>query len=130
VESVPATRTVRRTVRVAVALVVGQALLYALIGYLTLGRSSGSGDRLADPPLALPPATTSIPAAPPSPFASATSLPATATHRSRDATNTAGRVPREADEPPGILGRIDIRRHQPVDPKVKGLTNHAWIERR
>jgi hypothetical protein len=42
VESVAATRTVRRTVRTAVALVVGQALLCALIGWLTFGRSTAT----------------------------------------------------------------------------------------
>jgi hypothetical protein len=61
VESSPAAGTVRRTVRVAVALVVGQALLCALIGWLTLGRGHGSGssvDQMAAPP-AVPPTVTS-----------------------------------------------------------------------
>jgi hypothetical protein len=85
VESVPATRTVHRTVRVAVALVVGQALLCALIGYLTLGHARGSGhdDQVADPPLVSPPAATSGSA---SPSASATTLTGTsrATRKARD----------------------------------------------
>ncbi|MCO8272058.1 hypothetical protein M1L60_15800 [Actinoplanes sp. TRM 88003] len=61
-EPVPVTRTVRRTVRMAVALVVGQAVLCALIGWLTLGqsrsepaRSPGAAvDQLAAPPPADP----------------------------------------------------------------------------
>lgn len=69
-------RTVRRTVRVAIALVVSQALLCALIGWLTLGRR-GSGtavDELAAPPQVPPPTVTSSYATP-SPSAT-TSAPA------------------------------------------------------
>src|SRR3954454_15097320 len=58
VESLPAAGTVRRTVRVAVALVVGQALLVGLIGWLTLGRATGSGgavDQMAAAPATPPP---------------------------------------------------------------------------
>jgi hypothetical protein len=62
VEPVPVTSKVRRTVRVAVALVVGQALLCTLIGWLTLSQSrpAGSGpgasavDQLAAPPPVAP----------------------------------------------------------------------------
>jgi hypothetical protein len=63
VEPVPVTRGVRRTVRMAVALVVGQAMLCALIGWLTLGRNrpdpvrppgSAVVDQLAVPPLGGP----------------------------------------------------------------------------
>ncbi|MBL7255201.1 hypothetical protein [Paractinoplanes lichenicola] len=77
-EPVPVTRKVRRTVRMAVALVVGQAMLCALIGWLTLGRhqseparSPGSAvvDQLAVPPLAPTGATS----APPPPSRSAIS---------------------------------------------------------
>ena len=64
-EPVPVTRRVRRTVRLAVALVIGQALLCALIGWLTLGhdrsepqRPGSPVDQLAAPPLVpAPPAT-------------------------------------------------------------------------
>ncbi|MEV4343370.1 hypothetical protein AB0J83_02660 [Actinoplanes sp. NPDC049596] len=72
-EPVPVTRGVRRTVRMAVALVIGQALLCALIGWLTLGRAhsgpDGSGaavDQAAAPPPAVVPAP-SPPAARPAP---------------------------------------------------------------
>jgi hypothetical protein len=76
VEPVSGTRAVRRTVRVAVALIVGQALLCMLIGWLTFGhpRSTGSTvDEMAAPPLSPPPAVTgdyaptagSVPAATP-----------------------------------------------------------------
>ena len=64
-EPVPVTRRVRRTVRVAVALVIGQALLYALIGWLTLGHSRSEPhrpaapvDQLAAPPLVPAPTAT------------------------------------------------------------------------
>ncbi|WP_250001868.1 hypothetical protein [Actinoplanes sp. M2I2] len=62
-EPVPVTRKVRRIVRMAVALVIGQAMLCALIGWLTFGRgasepvrSPGSSvvDQLAAPPLTEP----------------------------------------------------------------------------
>lgn len=57
----------RGTVRVAVALLVGQALLGALIGWLTLGRSPAADggaavDHLVAPPFAAPPATSPAPA--------------------------------------------------------------------
>ena len=66
-EPVPVTRGVRSTVRVAVALVVGQALLCALIGWLILGRAQSDSPDSPDSPdasegssgvdrLALPPA--------------------------------------------------------------------------
>jgi len=82
VESLSATRPVRRIVRVAVALVVGQALLCALIGWLTLGHAKDSGppvDAMAAPPALpstsvpspavtsryVPPPATTVPPAPP-----------------------------------------------------------------
>jgi hypothetical protein len=67
-----ATRTSRRTVRTAVALVIGQALLCAVIGWLTFGRPFAAGpggdsatiDRMAAPPpiVPVPTATASTPA--------------------------------------------------------------------
>ncbi|MET0423398.1 MAG: hypothetical protein ABW046_05965 [Actinoplanes sp.] len=57
-EPVTVTSSVRRTVRMAVALVIGQALLCALIGWLTLGSSQDQTRRPASPPvdqLAAPP---------------------------------------------------------------------------
>jgi hypothetical protein len=67
VESVPAAGTVRRTVRVAVALIVGQALLVALIGWLTFGQAGGprpAVDQVAAPPQVPPPTATSRYASP------------------------------------------------------------------
>ncbi|SNY11874.1 hypothetical protein [Paractinoplanes atraurantiacus] len=66
-EPVPVTRGVRRTVRMAVALVIGQALLCALIGWLTLGRSSsdpGGSGAAVDQAAAPPPRLTSAAPAP------------------------------------------------------------------
>jgi hypothetical protein len=61
VEPVPATRSVRRTVRVAVALVIGQALLCALIGWITFTYSpahrdhqSPAVDQMAGAPVVAP----------------------------------------------------------------------------
>ena len=61
-EPVPVTRTVRRTVRMAVVLVIGQALLCALIGWIVFGHSFSTRppgappvDRLAVPPMVIPP---------------------------------------------------------------------------
>jgi hypothetical protein len=70
VESLPAAGTVRRTVRVAVALVVGQVLLVGLIGWLTLGRGgspAGAVDQMAAPPAIPPPTITSQYVDPPAP---------------------------------------------------------------
>ncbi|MGK5678888.1 hypothetical protein [Actinoplanes sp. URMC 104] len=66
-EPVPVTRRVRRTVRMAVALVVGQAMLCALIGWLTFGRSRSEpagppGSSVVDQ-LAAPPVVPSVPPA-------------------------------------------------------------------
>ncbi|GIM91574.1 hypothetical protein [Paractinoplanes toevensis] len=112
-EPVPTTRSVRRTVRVAVALVVGQALLCALIGFLTLGRSGGSVDRMAEPPLVPPPAT-----APGSPSPTA-SFSATATTRpaqpARDATSTRGK--RKPDPTPAT-GATTAASEPPPEPMI------------
>ncbi|MFD0520309.1 hypothetical protein [Paractinoplanes durhamensis] len=100
--------------RVAVALVIGQALLCALIGYLTLGRSGAAGrsvDQMAEPPLAPPPTATSSYA---SPSASARSLSATATsrptHRARDLTTTS--TPAAPDPAPPVPPEL------PPDPLI------------
>jgi hypothetical protein len=101
VDSLPAAGTVRRTVRVAVALVVGQALLVGLIGWLTFGRASGSGgavDQLAARPATpLPPAATSRYAEPPRPPSTSAPAPTTAKHetagRPPDRTATTSRAP-------------------------------------
>ncbi|MFI5888975.1 hypothetical protein ACIA5D_02520 [Actinoplanes sp. NPDC051513] len=85
-ESLPAAGTVRRTVRVAVALVVGQALLCALIGWLTLGRGHGSAatvDQMAAPPVPAPTATSRYATPAPTAATSATP-PATAGRKTAD----------------------------------------------
>jgi len=110
VDSLPAAGTVRRTVRVAVALVVGQALLVGLIGWLTFGRASGSGgavDQLAAPPATpLPPGATSRYAEPPVP--PGTSAPAPTTAR----RETAGQRPDRASTP----SRAPARPAKPAPP--------------
>ena len=93
-EPVPVTHKVRRTVRMAVALVVGQAMLCALIGWLTLGRSrpdnpappgSAVVDQLAVPPLAGPA---------PAPSPSLSRSPAISSTRERRPASTPNRAPR------------------------------------
>lgn len=61
-QPVPETREVRRTVRVAVALVVGQALLCAVIGWVTFSysRERAHRDPAAVDQLAAPPATIAV----------------------------------------------------------------------
>ena len=61
-EAVPATSGVRRTVRLAAALVVGQVLLVAVIGWVTFtqagqhsGRDTPAVEQLAAPPAVIPP---------------------------------------------------------------------------
>ena len=61
-EPVPGTRTVRRTVRVAVALLLGQAVLVAVIGWVTYRyspahrhRGAAVVDQMAGAPRVLPP---------------------------------------------------------------------------
>ncbi|WP_157437159.1 hypothetical protein [Actinoplanes subtropicus] len=105
-ESLPAAGTVRRTVRVAVALVVGQALLVGLIGWLTLGRAGGSDravDQLAAPPVTPRPANTSRYAALPAPPSTSAATPtparrATSARRAGPATATS-RAPRPSSPP-------------------------------
>ncbi|GAA3339980.1 hypothetical protein GCM10020358_25800 [Amorphoplanes nipponensis] len=59
--------SVRRTVRVAVALVIGQALLCGIIGFLTFGGRGepAPGARAAEPQLAGPPLVAPAPSVPP-----------------------------------------------------------------
>ncbi|WP_250027394.1 hypothetical protein [Paractinoplanes maris] len=89
-EPVPVTRKVRRIVRMAVALVVGQAMLCAVIGWLTLGpgrseptRAPGSAvvDQLAAPPLIAPAAPTSRAATTPAASTAQARKPVPATTR-------------------------------------------------
>ncbi|MEU8814180.1 hypothetical protein [Actinoplanes sp. NPDC048796] len=115
-EPVPVTRGVRRTVRMAVALVIGQALLCALIGWLTLGRSGsesgGSGaavDQAAAPP-PRPSAAAPAPAvpAPEPPVAAPRSpeAPVSKTRRpTRKATTTVTAAAPEATKPPPVTSK-------------------------
>ena len=108
-DSLPAAGTVRRTVRVAVALVVGQALLVALIGWLTLTRSDGSGgtvDQMAALPATPLPTTVGRYADPPAPPAASTSVATPpATRRT-----TAGRK----SEPATVAPQAPSRTAKPV----------------
>jgi len=111
VEPVSVTSPVRRTVRMAVALVIGQALLCALIGWLTLGASqeqtrrpgSPPVDQLAaPPPPGLPHPTASRPAMPRQvrPVRPALSRPASARPVSRpDRRTTPPPAPRFSPKP-------------------------------
>lgn len=108
-ESLPAAGTVRRTVRVAVALVVGQALLCALIGWLTIGRGHSPGssvDQMAAP--AVPPTVTSRYATPSR--SAATTSRATASPTS--AEKTADRKPLRSP----TIRATSTRRAEPPDP--------------
>ncbi|MDY7088464.1 MAG: hypothetical protein SYR96_25585 [Actinomycetota bacterium] len=120
-EPVPVTRRVRRTVRMAVALVVGQAMLCALIGWLTLGRHRAEPAR---PPrssvvdqLAIPPLTSAAP--PPSRGAiSATALPrpaSAAPRRAAPARSTADALPPPVVPATGAPQPINA---PPDDPQV------------
>jgi len=122
VESVPAKGTVRRTVRMAVALVLSQALLCGLIGWLTFGRSPASGPppatqaiepltlpRLPVIPRPEPRTSTTVPVTTPAPT-KATGAPTTAAARRLPPTETgewpapsrvpAAPVPAAPAEPP------------------------------
>ncbi|WP_203815589.1 hypothetical protein [Paractinoplanes ferrugineus] len=87
----------------AVALVLGQALLCALVGYLTLGRSGAQprADQLAEPPLA-PPVTATRSFEPPS-SAAPSSRAATATGKPKR-RNTAGSGRSRTAPPPAPPG--------------------------
>jgi len=108
VESVTATGTVRRTVRMAVALMVSQALLCGLIGWLTIGggRDDASGspvDRLALPTIA--------PAAPPVPATPSAAAPSRAATAASAAGAAARKMARSAT--PGPDPTIATRRPRP-----------------
>jgi hypothetical protein len=97
VESVTATDAVRRTVRLAVALVMSQALLCGVIGWLTIGGghddSSGSQvDRLAVPTIA--------PAAPPAPAMPSTAAPSHAAAAASAAGAAARKMAKSATRDP------------------------------
>ncbi|MBM2617458.1 hypothetical protein JIG36_18030 [Actinoplanes sp. LDG1-06] len=118
-EPVPVTRRVRRTVRMAVALVVGQAMLCALIGWLTLGRhrsepSRPPGSAVVDQ-LAAPPLTGPVPAASRSAISSTAQTRKPAPARPSPRRSTADAVPRpvvpEPDRPEPISA-------PPEDPPV------------
>jgi hypothetical protein len=91
--TVPVARgSARRTVRVAVALVAGQAALCAVIGYLTLGgphphssAAPAAPDPLAGAPLVVPPAQVMPP-----PATSAAPKPPPVSTRRKSATGGAG----------------------------------------
>ncbi|MCU7724669.1 hypothetical protein ODJ79_13160 [Actinoplanes sp. KI2] len=105
-DSLPAAGTVRRTVRVAVALVVGQALLVGLIGWLTLGRAGGAGgkvDAMAAPPAARPPTGAGRHVQPPTSPGRSAASPATttrATHRKAVPVHVPLAPPARPPQPP------------------------------
>ena len=101
-ESLPAASTVRRTVRVAVALVVGQTLLIGLIGWLTFGRAIGSGgdvDQLAAPPVTPPPTVIGQYVDPPAPPTASAAPPTTARRATADRRTAPTRAPSPPPEP-------------------------------
>jgi hypothetical protein len=113
--TVPVARaSARRTVRVAAALVAGQAVLCAVIGYVTLGGHGARGTDAAGPvdpfaarPLVLPPSAVPAPSATtvaPGPPAAAKSTPArpAATARSRHHPELTP-TPPAAEPPPDVL---------------------------
>jgi hypothetical protein len=107
-ESVTATGTARRTVRTAVALLVSQALLCGLIGWLTFGRSPASEPRpgvQAVDPLVPPVATTASTPARESIGPAATATPAAAS------TAAARRLP-----PPRRTGTWPAPGRLPAEP--------------
>ncbi len=95
----------RRTVRVAAALVAGQAVLCAVIGWVTFG-SSGPPPSVAGravdaptvPPIMVPTASMAIPL-PPSPAPGTT---ATATRRAQESTRPARKPPPKPVATPGV----------------------------
>jgi hypothetical protein len=114
--TVPVARaSARRTVRVAAALVAGQAVLCAVIGYVTLGGGPGSpttngawmGGPLAAHPITLPTPTVLLT----SPTTAAPDLPATgASTHAQPAADTKSRqhagvtpTPTPAESPPDVL---------------------------
>jgi hypothetical protein len=105
VEAVPATSGAQRTVRLAAALVAGQVVLVAVIGWVIFAcagdRSAQSGDAALDP-LAAPPAQI-LPApaaASPAPRKRVSESPAPPTHRGPGANGQPSRPARPASTPP------------------------------
>ncbi|MFG1602565.1 hypothetical protein [Actinoplanes sp. NPDC049265] len=120
-EPVPSATSPRRTVRVAVALVAGQAALCAVIGYLTIGGgpgpdAAGRGAE-AQAPVIMPTASIGLPAAPlpPVPRKPAESRtepqpPARRTHQPAAAVKkaaTAKPSPRKSTAPPRPISAPD-----------------------
>jgi hypothetical protein len=124
--------TARRTVRVAVALVAGQAALCAVIGYLTLGGPSlhhrtaaPESNPLAAGPIEVPPALV-LPAptagAPTRPHVSATS---SRPPSRRGAARTSAPAPRqraEVEAPPSLVSAPMDPSPEPVPPQVPTAT--------
>jgi hypothetical protein len=113
VEPVPVTLRVRRTVRMAVALVVGQALLCALIGWLTLGRSRSEpahppGSAVVDA-MAAPPTSRAV-------VAPTSRVIVAPTTRAREATSpTARSAPRRSTSAPAARSTPPTRAdHRPA----------------
>lgn len=103
--------SVRRTVTVAVALVVGQALLCGIIGFVTFGGKSEvrPAPRAVEPRLAGPPRVVPPPGVPPpssaAPTGKRTPVRATSTHRSLPApppARTRSRATSKPSRPPAV----------------------------
>jgi hypothetical protein len=117
VEAVPATSGVRRTVRLAGALVVGQVLLVAVIGWVTFtcaGGHSAKGapavDQLAAPPAVIPPPAPGQ-APPPSPSQAPPLSPSPAASATESAA--AGAQTRTADPDPPAAPRSNASGPRP-----------------
>jgi hypothetical protein len=132
VEAVPATSGVRRTVRLAAALVVGQVLLVAVIGWVTFtyadkrpGGNTPAVERLAAPPAAIPPPAV------PAPGDSATPAPPASTStsgRTRTADPDLPVAPRSSSSPrpaagPAAAGTSAPPGAPPVPPTVTAPVN-------
>jgi hypothetical protein len=120
----PVARTsVRRTVRVAVALVLGQALLCALIGWLTFGSGHAhprgpvpTSEPLAGKPLVIPPPVVVPPPRPPRPSAepSVTKKVRTASPSERPST-------RPPSSPTSTPARSPVRQASPTGQPALAL---------
>jgi hypothetical protein len=132
-EPVPSATSPRRTVRVAVALVAGQAALCAVLGYLTFGsgpatttagRATG-----APPPAVVPTARLVVPAAPMPPVPDASAAPRTSPQprppsRTADGAKAEPRPKksktRRAEEPPRTVIAPDDDAPASPPPKPGG----------
>jgi hypothetical protein len=134
-EPVPSATSPRRTVRVAVALVAGQAALCAVLGYLTFGAgpsTTSAPDRAAEAraPAVMPTASLAVPVAPmpPVPGTSA-STRSTPQRKSRTVVGAKAepsprkKATRQAEEPPRTIIAPDDGADpapQPTGPKPTG----------